>query len=132
MEMTAIRSNIKGKELEDALVGIDAVVIDPNLVKSIEEIKLAEYLAKKSFENKNNIAKRLKYEFLLWVTGKTDLKSAFKIANPKNKDMILIVFSGDKKRIIEKLKAKTQDSKLKTRLADPLDIERISLSRIKN
>ena len=131
MELIAIRTDISGKMLEDALVGMDAVVIDPGFVKSIEEILLAEHLAKKSFEAKKNIAKKLKYEFLLFLSGKSELRSAFNLINPKGNEMILALFSGKASEAIKKLGAK--ESKLKLRdLANSMDLERISLSRIKN
>lgn len=131
MKLIAISSNITGKALENALIDVDAVVIDPGFVKSIEELQLAEHLAKKSFSSKKNIAKKLKYEFLLFLSGKTELKSAFRLVNPKGSEMILAVFSGNEDEILKKLNATKQKLKLKEN-ADSLDIERISLSRIKN
>lgn len=129
MRIYAISSTIKGKNLQDALLDYEAAVIEP--AYSIEEIKLAAYLAEKSFKGKRNIAKKKKYEFLLWLSGKTDLKSAFRITNPKGDRMALVVFSGSKRGILEKLEAENIKMSLQEK-ADPLDIERISLSRIKN
>ena len=100
----------------------DSVSIRKDLVKSEEEIKLAYYLAELSFKNKNNIAKKFKYEFLLWLTGKTDIKSALAISEPKGKECIAVIF-GD-----SKIKGKPSELK---KAAEPLDIEKISLSRIK-
>jgi len=111
------------KELEDALL------LNPDIVKSSEELELAKKLADDSF-SKKNIAKKFKYEFLLWLTGKTDIKSAMKSSYPENpKNMLLVVFKGSPEKIIKTLKAAKKPLKLKKN-AEPLDIERISLSRI--
>jgi len=100
----------------------DAISVRKDLVKSEEEIKLAHHLAELSFKSKKNIAKKFKYEFLLWLTGKTDIKSALRISEPKQKECIAVVF-GD-----STVKGKAHNLK---RTAEPLDIEKISLSRIK-
>jgi tRNA threonylcarbamoyladenosine modification (KEOPS) complex Cgi121 subunit len=131
MKIVPIECNLSGKQLEDALLDYEAVVVDPGGVKSTEEIMLANHLMRKAFSQKKNIARKGKYEFLLWLSGKSDLKSAFKLLNPKGKKMILIVFSGDIEEIKKSLGAKEIKMKLKEK-GDPLDLERISLSRIKN
>lgn len=113
------------------MLKFDAVVVDLSYVKSMEELRLAEHLTKKAIERKKNIAKKKKYEFLLWLTGRTDLKSAFRQANAKGNKMILIVFSGDRRKILRKLDANEIETSLKEK-AKSLDLERISLSRIKN
>lgn len=100
----------------------DAVLINPEKVKSYEELELAYLLARKSFRNKKNIAKKFRYEFLLWLSGKTDISSAIKYFKTSKKQNLLILFKG---------KMKLKPAKLEKR-AEPLDLERISLSRIKN
>lgn len=100
----------------------NAVLLDPEKVKSGEELELAHYLAKKSFKNKSNIAKKFKYEFLLWLSGKTDISSAIRYSKTSRKEKLLVVFNGE---------LNLKSAKLK-KTADPLDLERISLSRIKN
>ena len=106
---------------EDA-IHEDAVLISREKVKSSEELELAYLLAEKSFRNKKNIAKKFKYEFLLWLSGKTDINSAIKYFKSEKKGKILILFKGQMKLRSAKLE----------KTADALDIERISLSRIKN
>jgi len=106
----------------DADLPEDAITIRKDLVESEEEIKLAHYLAELSFKKKKNIAKKFKYEFLLWLTGKTDIKSAFDISEPRGKECIAVIFSESK------IKGKPTGLK---KTAEPLDIEKISLSRIK-
>lgn len=100
----------------------EAVLVNPEKVKSTEELELAYLLAKKSFENKKNTAKKFKYEFLLWLSGKTDIKSALNYFKTSKKQNILILFRGTMKLKPAKLE----------KTAEPLDLERISLSRIKN
>ena len=131
MEVLALRTGLSGKKLEDALICFDAILVERTLVHSMEEIRLAEHLAKRSFEKKKNIAKKMKYEFLLWLAGKTDLASAFRIAKPKGEEAVLIVFSGDAKEILAALDAEEINLDLEER-ANPLELERISLSRVKN
>jgi len=100
----------------------DAVLLNPEKINSTEELELAYFLAEKSFRNKKNIAKKFRYEFLLWLSGKTDISSAIKYFQTSEKRKILVLFKG---------KMKLKPAKLEKR-AEPLDIERISLSRIKN
>lgn len=99
----------------------DAIAIRKDLVKSEEEIKLAYHLAELSFKNKKNIAKKFKYEFLLWLTGKTDIKSALTLSSPKGKECIAVVFK-------DKISGKPSGLK---KTAEPLEIEKISLSRVR-
>ena len=108
----------------------NALLIEPSIVQSKEELNLAEFLSKRSFEKKKNIAKKFKYEFLLWLTGKRDIKSAMKVSEPKNDSAVLILFEGkDKRKMLKALNAKEKKLDLKKE-ADALALERISLSRI--
>ena len=71
---------------------LDAVAVSLDTARSIEEIELAHHLAKDSFGNGTNIAKKLKYEFLLWLSGTRDIKNAFKKTAPREgKDSIIII-----------------------------------------
>lgn len=94
-----------------------------------QEIHLAEYLAKKSYKSKKNIAKKFKYEFLLWLTGKRDIKSAIEYANPDKEGFLLIVFSENIVQIMRKLKARKHTMTI-AKKANPLNLEKIALSRI--
>ncbi len=98
------------------------LLINPEKVHSMEELELAYLLTKDSFRKKRNIARKFRYEFLLWLSGKTDIKSAVKWAEPASKEALLILFEGSRK---------LKPAKLKKR-AEPLNLERISLSRIRN
>ncbi len=91
--------------------------MDASFVESEEEIVLAEYLAKKSFKTKP-IAKQFRFEFLLWLAGTKDIKSALKKTEVKDKALILSPHPLPLPR-----------AQLKKR-ANALAIERISLSRL--
>lgn len=99
----------------------DGVMVRKDAVGSSEEIELAFHLAQWSFRKKKNIAKNLNYEFLLWLSGTRDIKNAIKKTAPqKGDECLLIDFSGKEKGKKTELRKK----------ADPLRLERISLSRI--
>jgi tRNA threonylcarbamoyladenosine modification (KEOPS) complex Cgi121 subunit len=100
----------------------------------MEEIMLAHYLAKRSFKEKTNIAKSLHIEFLLWFAGTRDIEKAFEYAMFDNtRDFVLLSFSKQnehtKGHIIKLLRAKEKKLVIKKK-ADPLCLERISLSRL--
>ncbi len=101
-----------------------AIAVSPAAVSSMEEVQLAYVLAKKAFESGKNIAKKFKFEFLLWLTGRTDINSALNAAAPKTGDFFVIAF-----RRMRLAGARKAGLKKK---AEPLALERISLSRIKN
>ena len=111
---------------------LDALVLAAPCVQSLEEPELAHHLAKGCFERKTNIANNFRYEFLLWLTGKTDIKSAMAKAVPKDAGELLIIsFGEDKRHILAALDAKESKKTLPLR-GGPLRLEEISLSRIKN
>lgn len=102
----------------------DLITVSPAAVSSMEEVQLAYVLAKRAFESGKNIAKKFKFEFLLWLTGRTDINSALNAAAPKTEEFFVITFSD-----IRLTGARKAGLKYK---AEPLALERISLSRIKN
>lgn len=129
MRVYRLRSSITEKELLERLDGLDGVAIRCDAVSSVEEVELAYHLAKDSSSKKKNIARRMRYEFLLWISGKTDIKSAMKSTKPDGKEFLVIVFS-DAKDVAAKLDAKELALGLEKN-GDPLRLERISLSRIR-
>ncbi|MEM4626597.1 MAG: KEOPS complex subunit Cgi121 [Candidatus Bilamarchaeaceae archaeon] len=113
------------KKYNEEKIPESAIAISPNVAKSEEEILLAYELAKRAFDRGYNIAKKFKLEFLLWLAGKTDIKSALETTAPqKGKSALVIVFG--KEKIDGEKKAKIKKE------GNPLDLERISLSRVKN
>lgn len=104
----------------------DGIAIRPDCVKSQEEIELAHHLAWKAIESGKNIARKMKYEFLLFVSGTRDIRNAIKKTKvDEGEEFLLVLFSGDVPAGMEMLKLSLRKD------AMPLDLERISLSRIK-
>ena len=101
---------------------LDGVAVRADAVECYEELELAYHLAKRSFERKRNIAKKFKYEFLLWLSGTRDIRNAVRKTAPEGECM-LILFSGE----VENVKEKRLDLK---KTADLVRLENISLSRI--
>ena len=132
MQVLRLSTSKDGKELHEALDAIEGVALRMGLVASPEEIELAMHLTEKAFANKTNIARSRRLEFLLWICGKTDIKSAMESSSTrKGEDFLVVVFSDIKTgEIAEKLKAKALPLGLATK-ANPLALERISLSRVK-
>lgn len=113
---------------DDVLKELDktnSVAIDSSFVSSLEELNLALYLAKKSISKKKNISNQLRFEFLLYLSGKTDLKSAFSITKPKSNMMLIVCFG----KALPKING-IEDVLVLAERASPTTIERISLSRI--
>lgn len=112
---------IRIRGLDEELDGLDAVAVKESAVESMEELELAYHLARKTFAGKKNIARKFKYEFLLWLSGTRDIKNAMKKTAPEEgKPFLLIVFSGQIRGEKPALK----------KTADALRLEKISLSRI--
>ncbi len=129
MQIHRIRAGLHGKELHLALERMDAVAVSPAAAGSVEEIRLAGHLADAAFGKKTNIARKPRYEFLLWLSGKRDIKSAMAATAPQGGEMIVIVFGG-----VEGAARALAGSELPLGLAErgePLALERISLSRIR-
>ena len=121
-------TSLSHSEIRKQIETMDAVVVDVSEVSSLQQVKLAEHLAKKAFAAKKNIAKKLKYEFLLLLSGKNDLASAFKQLNPKGNKFFVIIFSGKKETVMRALGACEIKLGLENN-ADQLVLESISLSR---
>lgn len=108
----------------------DALLLNPKKINSTDELFLAERLTKDAFMEKRNIAKREEKEFLLWIAAGTNISSAFKeysFESPKN--LLLVSFANTKQELKNLFKIEEKPLKLKKK-ATPLEVERISLSRI--
>ncbi|MBU0590846.1 hypothetical protein KKF81_00455 [Candidatus Micrarchaeota archaeon] len=129
MQIARLTGSVRIDELDKIIQGLDAVAINPDLIESLDEIDLAYHLAKASFDNNKNIGKKLKYEFLLWLSCTRDIKNALKKTAPHStKDFILIMFSG-KFALVHKMIGKKKPLKLKKK-GSPTRLEKISLARI--
>jgi len=133
MRVLRLQSGLDQENLLKALDRIDAVAVRTDAVESLEEIELAHHLAETSFRKKTNIARKMRYEFLLWLAGKTDIRSAMEATSiNETREFLLLVFSDKKKQdILRLLEANERPLALKKN-GEPLKLERISLSRVKN
>jgi len=146
MRIIRMQNNLTRERMHALMDEVDAIAVRSDIVHSREEIDLADHLAKKSIKNKKNIARSLRYEFLLWLTGKNDIRSAMEMSAPKDVkkegedianagkgEFLLVVFADERKRsdkeIAQMFAAKLLPLGLKKK-SDALALERISLSRI--
>lgn len=130
MRIFRVRSAVSREALHSALDRLDAVAVRRGAVGSLEEAELAEHLARAAFERKTNISRQLRYEFLLWLSGKTDIKSAMAETKPDGDEFFVVLFSDavPDGEVRGDMEAKLLPLALKRR-AEPLALERISLSR---
>jgi len=158
MKILRLEAAIEEKKLQRELDRLDALAIRADAVESLEELELSEHLAREAFERKRNIARKPKYEFLLWLAAKTDIKSAMEATWPgkpetlhgrnnrgdrsapteqcegsertERCEFLLVLFSDAKPdAVCRMLDAHELPLGLK-KSGDPLRLERISLSRI--
>ena len=105
------------------------LLLDASKVRSEEELLLAGRLSKKAIEERRAISKSRTVEFLLWLSGKTDIRSAFSSFGAKSpKHMLIVSFGPTKKELTSLLQLKPGKKKLKKDAAAER-IEEISLSR---
>ncbi|MEW6036147.1 MAG: KEOPS complex subunit Cgi121 [Candidatus Micrarchaeota archaeon] len=131
MRYLRVRSLLDPGELRKRLDKLDAVAIRPSLAESAEELELAAHLAVGSFERKTNVARQLRYEFLLWLSAKTDIKSAMEASAPKGEEFLLCIFSDTKPETACRMLDATKLPLGLKEKGEPLALERISLSRLK-
>lgn len=106
------------------------LLLDPAKVSSGEELLLADRLAKSSIRRGRAISKSHAVEFLLWLSGRTDIRSAFSSFGAKSaEDMLIISFGPGSKKLAALLELKEKKLNL-PKSASPEMIERISLSRV--
>ena len=105
------------------------LLLDASKIQSEEELLLADRLARKAIKGKRAISRSPTVEFLLWLSGKTDIKSAFSSFGAKSpKKMLIVSFGSTKKELTSLLQLKLGKKKLK-KGATTERIEEISLSR---
>ena len=99
----------------------EALLIPSEYVDSLFYVKHAYYQAKKAFDRGNNIAKNLKYEFLLRLLGETQVKDALDIIEKNTDDFVFICWTGG---IYPQFKKHFVKKELKLR-EHPKDLEKI-------
>ncbi|MFP3949544.1 MAG: hypothetical protein ACLFUZ_00410 [Candidatus Micrarchaeia archaeon] len=108
-----------------------ALLLNPEKLNSEEEFLLSERLAEDSIREKRNIARKKEKEFLLWLSAAKDISSAFeKYSFHTNEDFFFVCFSGKKKELRRDFRLEEKPLDLRKR-ATPMEVEHISLSRIK-
>jgi tRNA threonylcarbamoyladenosine modification (KEOPS) complex Cgi121 subunit len=127
-----VESKLDPKTRLRKLEEIDAIAISITAIEYREEVDLALYLAEKAFAKKTKIARKLKYEFILWLAGKRDIKRAMEATAPKEGGEFFVAVFSDlgEDGVLKALDAKKLPLGLGKK-SDPLRLERISLSRIK-
>ncbi len=133
MEFARIRTALRGRELHRRLDQLDAVAVSPAAAGSEEELRLAAHLAGKALAGGKNIAKAERYEFLLWLAGKRDIRSAMEATSPQRgeRDIVVVWFSRtSEEEVLRRLEAEDLSIGLPEE-GEPLRIERISLSRLR-
>jgi tRNA threonylcarbamoyladenosine modification (KEOPS) complex Cgi121 subunit len=123
-------SILKAEKLLESAKKHSFLLLNPEKIHCVEELLLAEKLSELSIKEKRQIAKTRENEFLLWLSAKKDISNAFKEYGFKSPENLLIIsFSQTKSQLLKALEAKEKKLNLKKK-ATPLEIERISLSRI--
>lgn len=131
MLILRLKSECFPRTLRPALDRMDGIAIRDGSAGSLEEIRLAVHLAKSAFLKKTNKARVLRYEFLLWLCGKNDIRSAIKESEPgEGEGFLVIVFSSIKRETACRMLLAEELPLALKKEADPLSLERISLSRI--
>ncbi len=131
MQFIRMRSGLGQSALHRALDSLDAVAVDPSAAGSAEELGLAWHLAARAFGGGKNIANKMRYEFLLWLAGKRDIRSAMQATSPAVGEFVVVWFSGaGESDVCSALEGKKLPLGLPQE-GEPLRLERISLSRLR-
>jgi tRNA threonylcarbamoyladenosine modification (KEOPS) complex Cgi121 subunit len=125
-------SGLSREELEKKAKEEGILLLNPKKINSEEELLLAAALAKSAIRQKRSIAKKEEVEFLLWLSAKTNIKSAQEEYLSGSAKQILLVSlkkGKTKQELLSEFKIREQNPKLKKK-ATAQEIERISLSRL--
>jgi tRNA threonylcarbamoyladenosine modification (KEOPS) complex Cgi121 subunit len=124
-------SALSKEELEKKAKEEGILLLNPKKIGAEEELFLAEALAKNAAREKRGIAKKEEMEFLLWLSAKTNISSAYReywFKSPKNL-LLVSLKKGAKAQLIKQFRISEKKPEFKKHAA-PAQIERISLSRI--
>jgi len=122
-------SRLPAEELLHIAMRKKVILLDAGKIKTVEELELAHELAKKSLEEGTAISKNLGIEFVLWLSGKKDIRRAFEEVGWKKGEFTAVSFGVGKKELVAELEIKEKKLGLKKE-AGWEAVERISLSRI--
>lgn len=129
MHILRISTPLSQAHLQQALQTTNAIALDPDKVQSLEELELADALARKSTIQKNNFSKQFRFEFLLWLAGTRDIRKALEGWGAKDASDVLLVIWEDPGALLKKLQAKPKPHFIPPQ-AKWESLERISLSRV--
>jgi len=135
-------SRLGAEELLRRAMRKKIILLDAGKVGSVEELELAHELAKKSIADGTGISKNMEIEFVLWLSGKKDIRRAFEEVGfdrrpdiwgggqrGAGKEFVAVSFGMGKKEIIAELEMKEKKLGL-GKEAGWEAVERISLGRI--
>lgn len=119
------------KQVIDAATPSGVLLLNPKKVDSLQSLRLAHHLASSTFKQKTNIASKFELEFLLWLAGKKDIRSALEWMLFEDERNIIAVCFDEREfwRFMKQSDAKPIPLKLKES-SDSIELERISLGRI--
>jgi tRNA threonylcarbamoyladenosine modification (KEOPS) complex Cgi121 subunit len=131
MMVQRISVNAPKNQIIDAATSNGVLLLNPKNVDSLQSLRLAHHLANSTFEQKTNIASKFHLEFLLWLSGKKDIRSALDgMLFDAGRDIIAVCFDAEAfDKFMKETGAKALALKLKEN-SDAMELERISLSRI--
>jgi len=101
MEIIGLRGKVPFGEMSERLrsAGIDAALMDADMVFGrIHVISAAEH-AERSFRNGTNRSKTFVTEFLMYMAGERQISKALERMRPKGNDIVAVIFSGDRKQL---------------------------------
>lgn len=123
-------SRLPAEELLRRAMRKKILLLDAGKVGSAEELELAHELAERSIADGTAISKNPGIEFVLWLSGKKDIRRAFEeVGFRGGREFIAVSFGIGKKELVAELGMKEKRLGLKGR-AGWEAVERISLSRI--
>jgi tRNA threonylcarbamoyladenosine modification (KEOPS) complex Cgi121 subunit len=140
-DMLVVRgeSRLGAEELLRRAMEKKIVLLNPGKAGSLAELELAHVLAKKSIGDGTAISKNMEIEFVLWLSGKKDIRRAFEEIGWNGKsggEFIAVSFGMGKKELLAEMEMKEKKLGLKEKRlglkkeAGWEAIEKISLGRI--
>ncbi|MBI5223695.1 hypothetical protein HY990_04705 [Candidatus Micrarchaeota archaeon] len=106
------------------------VAIKKTVIESEAQVRLACELTNKSFGSTKQIAKDRRTEFVLWISGEHEIKKAMDRTMPKeNEKCIFLALDEKNEDELEEIVVKGAKKIRLSKKIDPIELERISLSR---
>ena len=130
MNVCCVSSALSKTQIAEKSKILGFLPVSARLVRSHDQLELAHLLAKRSFNSKTNLAKVFELEFLLWLSGETDIRQALSKNGFSPRDFFLIWFKKqNKNKLLRELRAKERPLALETSSPE-LYLEEVSLGRV--